>query len=292
MYSVLFFLPFRLLCCRRCCGVIFRVQNFRLHPSDTHGKQSFEVHRINRMFSPNGVVAANTTNGSSSEKTTSAKATANQSVNGNIIGNSPRKVTRSGEHTKQHRHHHHHHHHHRQQSPDHHQQSAHHHHHRRLKETQKMPRDNHHHQSACIIDTKTDNNCIFDANCNRHSITTMESSEPTHQRYDNNNTSGGGCNGNWWVFSSTLTSILLNSILNLLRHDSRLCLIELRHSFLELILQSADCMCDEWWFLFFPFYVRMRLNYVSVSSFVYQGVYLRYKVFEGERERWKIVNNE
>lgn len=130
--------------------VIFRVQNFRLHPTEAHGNQSFEVHQINRMFSTSAI-QSNTTN----EQISS-------SANGHF-GNSPRKTARN-EHSKRKHHHHHHHHH-------------------RIRESlHEMPNDNHN----CVIDVKADNcNNCHDKNSNRHSITTMES-EPTH-RFDNGN---------------------------------------------------------------------------------------------------------
>ncbi|XP_031629394.1 uncharacterized protein LOC116344790 [Contarinia nasturtii] len=111
-----------------------QVQNFRLHPNESHGNQSFEVHQINRMFNTGAIISNNNKN-------------VVNTANGNLV-NSPRKSTRN-EYSRR-RHHHHHHHH-------------------RIREVQEMSKDNH----ICAINLKTGNSCL-DKNSNRHSITIMD----------------------------------------------------------------------------------------------------------------------
>lgn len=127
------------MCCCRC--VIFRVQNFRLHPNESHVNQSFEVHQINRMFNTGAIISNN--NNKNVVNTVS-------NGNGNLV-NSPRKSTRN-EHRRRHHHHHHHHH--------------------RIREVPEM-------SNICANNLKIDNNCL-DKNSNRHSITIMDA-EPTHR---------------------------------------------------------------------------------------------------------------
>lgn len=128
---------------------IFRVQNFRLHPNESHGNQSFEVHQINRMFNVNAISATNK-NGVKSISTAHA----------DLIDQ--RKSTRN-EQSQRRRHHHHHHHH-----------------QRRIREVNEMSSDDH----ICATKLKTDNICL-DKNSNRHSITIMDA-ESTH-RFENGN---------------------------------------------------------------------------------------------------------
>lgn len=61
--------------------IIFRVQNFRLHQADPNVNQSYEVHRINRMFGR----CAGTDAGGSDTKTTS--------INNLDRNNSKREIT-------------------------------------------------------------------------------------------------------------------------------------------------------------------------------------------------------
>lgn len=135
----------------RCCCwcVIFRVQNFRLHPSEAHGNQSFEVHQINRMFNATAI----TSNHSNHRIVSNAS--------GNLV-NSPRKSASANNSEYSRRRHHHHHHHHRS------------------RETTEMAKENH----ICLSNLNTDNNCL-DKNSNRHSITRIDA-EPT-RRFDNGN---------------------------------------------------------------------------------------------------------
>lgn len=137
---------FIIICCC-CCCVIFRVQNFWLHPNESHGNQSFEVHQINRMFNANAISSINK-NG----------AKLNITSNVELID---RKSTRNEQSRRRHHHHHHHHH--------------------RIREINEMSTNDDH---ICATKLRTDNHCL-DKNSNRHSITIMDA-EPTH-RFENGN---------------------------------------------------------------------------------------------------------
>lgn len=145
--------------------LVFRVQNFRLHPNEAHVNQSLDVHRINRMFNTseaNTKTKITVNNGKSTSRKEFGAAV--DSVN----SQSHRKSAAARDEHQKHRRRHHHHH------------------HRSKDMTDAM---NNKTASATAYITMANNN-FLDKNSNRNLIT-MEEEEPCTAHEESFQ------NGNW-----------------------------------------------------------------------------------------------